>query len=259
MKFPFSNPKYKDILVAGGFLMVCMLLIFASMWAYHQFITTPPYVDPIKYPVRGIDVSSHNGNIDFKKVAAAGIEFVFIKATEGANFKDKNFRINYLNAKAAGLKTGVYHFFRFDRDGVEQAINLLTTIGSRTPELGMVIDVEKSGNPDSIPTELINRRLIEMVDYLNLLGHRVMFYTNLDGYYDYLADSFPGYPLWICRFQANPINAEWTFWQFSHRGRINGIKGDVDMNAFCGNHLEWESYLQGNLWPYTNNGTPSKQ
>lgn len=259
MKFPFSHTPMKDILVAAGFLVVCLLLIFASMWAYHQFITTPPYVDPIKYPIRGIDVSAHNGEINFNKVAEDGIEFVFIKATEGADFKDKNFRANYLQAQKAGLKTGVYHFFRFDSDGVEQAINLLTTIGSRTPELGMVIDVERTGNPDSVPPEIINRRLIEMVDYLNLLGHRVMFYTNLDGYYDYLAESFPGYPLWICRFQANPINAEWSFWQYNHRGRVNGIKGDVDMNAFCGNRLEWESYLQGNLWPYTNKGIPTSQ
>lgn len=130
---------------------MCLLLIFASVWAYRQFISTPPYVDPEKYPVRGIDISSHNGNIDFNKVAASGIEFAFIKATEGGDFKDKNFRANFNRAKSAGLKTGVYHFFRFDRDGVEQAINLLKTVGSRKPELGIVIDVEKTGIPTAYP------------------------------------------------------------------------------------------------------------
>lgn len=253
MKLPFSNRPAKDLLAAGGFAIVCLLLIFASVWAYRQFISTPPYVDPVKYPVRGIDISSHNGIIDFNKVAASGIEFAFIKATEGGDFKDKNFRTNFNRAKSAGLKTGVYHFFRFDRDGVEQAINLLRTVGSRKPELGIVIDVEKNGNPDSIPHDAINRRLTAMVDYLNLLGHRVMFYTNLDGYYEYLVDSFPGYPLWICRFQENPINAEWTFWQFSHKGAVEGIKGEVDLNVFCGNREEWQSFLNGALWPYSGN------
>lgn len=253
MKLPFSNRPAKDLLAAGGFVLVCLLLIFASVWAYRQFISTPPYVDPEKYPVRGIDISSHNGNIDFNKVAASGIEFAFIKATEGGDFKDKNFRANFNRAKSAGLKTGVYHFFRFDRDGVEQAINLLKTVGSRKPELGIVIDVEKNGNPDSIPADVVNRRLSAMVDYLNLLGHRVMFYTNLDGYYDYLVDTFPGYPLWICRFQENPINAEWTFWQFSHKGAVEGIKGEVDLNVFCGNREEWQSFLNGSLWPYSGN------
>lgn len=253
MKIPWANKPAKDLLVACGFVVVCLLLVFAAFWAYNQFVTTPPYVDPVKYPIRGIDVSAHNGDIDFQKVAADSIEFVFIKATEGGDFKDKRFRENYARAQEAGLKTGVYHFFRFDRDGVEQALNLLKTVGSRNPELGLVIDVEKNGNPDSIPPEVINRRLIEMVDYLNLLGHRVMFYTNLDGYYDYLVNSFQGHPLWICRFQENPINAEWSFWQFSHRGEVEGVTGHVDLNVFCGNRMEWESFLDGDLWPYVHN------
>ncbi len=253
MKFPFLNRPGKDLLAAAGFAAVFLLLLFAAVWAYQQFITTPPYVDPDKYPVRGIDVSAHNGQINFKKAADDGIEFVFIKATEGQDFKDRMFRENYNKATAAGLKTGVYHFFRFDRDGVDQAINLMKALGSRRPQLGIVIDVEKNGNPDTIPTETISRRLTEMVDYLNLLGHRVMFYTNLDGYYEYIVDSFQGYPLWICRFQEYPICAEWTFWQFSHKGIVNGIKGDVDLNVFCGNRDEWESFLNGSLWPYSDN------
>lgn len=244
-------PPAKDIMVAGIFVLVCLLLVVSGFWAYHTFITSPPYVDPVKYPVRGIDVSAHNGNIDMEKVADDGYDFVFIKATEGGDFKDRNFRRNYDNASRAGLKKGIYHFFRFDRDGVEQAINLLKAVGARHPELGLVIDIEKTGNPDSIPTQEVSRRLIEMVDYLNLLGHRVMFYTNREGYYDYLAETFPGHPLWICGFSENPINAEWTFWQFNHRGKVDGIKGDVDLNAFCGTREEWESYLKGSLWPYT--------
>ncbi|MDE5976262.1 MAG: hypothetical protein K2G69_06920, partial [Muribaculaceae bacterium] len=193
----------------------------------------------------------YNGEIDFKKVADSGVDFVFIKATEGKDFKDKNFRQNYDKASQAGLKKGAYHFFRFDRDGVDQALNLLKAVGTRHPELGLVIDVEESGNVDSIPHDVIMTRLSEMVDYLNLLGHRVMFYTNRDGYYKYLADTFPGYPLWICGFSQNPIYAEWTIWQFNHHGRVDGIKGDVDLNAFCGSKAEWKRYLNGDVWPYT--------
>ena len=57
MKMPFFNRPTKDLLAAGCFLLVCILLVFASIWAYRQFITTPPYVDPERYPVRGIDIS----------------------------------------------------------------------------------------------------------------------------------------------------------------------------------------------------------
>lgn len=246
----FFNRPMKDLIVAGVFLIVCLLLVFASIWAYTTFISSPPYVDPERYPIRGIDVSAHNGEIDMQKVKDAGIEFIFIKATEGGDFKDSYFRHNYDKATKAGLKKGIYHFFRFDRDGVDQALNFMRVVEDRRPELGLVIDIEKAGNPDSIPSEVVNHRLFEMVDYLNLLGHRVMFYSNRDGYYDYLAETFPGYPLWICSFAENPINAEWTFWQYNHRGKIDGIDGNVDLNAFCGSHEEWESFLNGSLWPY---------
>lgn len=252
MKLPFTDKPIKDIMAAGAFLGVCMLLVFAAIWAYHTFISTPPYVDDEKYPVRGIDISAHNGAVDMKKVAQQGYDFVFIKATEGIQFKDKNFRTNYDNALRNGLKVGVYHFFRFDRDGVEQALNLMKTVGHRRPPLGYVIDVEKSGNIDTIPRETVIARLSQMTDYLNLLGHKVTFYTNRDGYYDYLAESFPGSRLWICGFSENPINAEWTFWQFNHRGKVDGIKGDVDLNVFCGTRQEWQNYLDGALWPYDN-------
>lgn len=251
MNIKLTGRPGKDIAAAALFLCVCAGVVLASVWAYRSFISTPPYVDPVKYPVRGIDVSAHNGDVDMQRVRRAGIDFVFIKATEGTDFKDKAFRRNYANAVRAGLKTGIYHFFRFDRDGVEQALNLLKAVGPRRPELGLVIDIEQAGNPDSIPVQTVTDRLTSMVDYLNLLGHRVMFYTNRDGYYTYLAENFPGAPLWICAFYESPIMAEWTFWQYSHRGRIDGVKGEVDLDAFCGTRDEWKNYLDGQLWPYT--------
>jgi len=251
MKTNFFNRPLKDLIAAAVFLFVCLFLVFAGIWAYKTFMSSPPYVDPERYPVRGIYISAHNGNVDMERVAADGYEFVFIKATEGVDFKDRNFRVNYDKAEKAGLKTGIYHFFRFDRDGVEQALNLLKAVGKRRPDLGIVIDVEKAGNPDSIPKEKIQSRLTHMVEYLNLLGHRVMFYSNRDGYYEYLADAFPGAPLWICGFSENPIHAEWSFWQFNHRGEVDGIEGDVDLNAFCGSREEWQNFLEGDIWPYS--------
>lgn len=257
MRYMWKRPA-KDIGVAVIFLGVLCLLVFSALWAFHQYKTSPPYLDAEKYPVRGIDVSRHNGDIDFSRVKDAGIEFAFIKATEGATHKDSLYSRNMSQARRAGIKTGAYHFFRFDVDGVDQALNFLRTVGPLQPELGMVIDVESTGNPKNIPPETIKKRLTSMVEYMNLLGHRVMIYTNLDGYYDYIEEILPGYPLWICRFKENPINAEWTFWQYDHHGTIDGIKGEVDLNAFCGNREEWERYLAGDLWPYstTNNKQP---
>ena len=250
MKFlGFEKPR-ADVEAAIDFMLVAALLVFASVWAYHKFISTPPYVDSERYPVRGIDVSSHNGMMNLDAAAKDGVEFIFIKASEGATFRDENFRLNYSKARHAGMKTGAYHFFRFDVDGVAQAVNFLGAVGYRKLDLGLAIDVEKHGNPEGVPPDSITHRLTQMVDYLNLMGHRITFYTNRDGYFDYLAQSFPGTPLWICSFSETPINAEWTFWQYDHHGQIDGIKGDVDLNVFCGNRHEWENFLSGALWPY---------
>ena len=148
------------------------------------------------------------------------------------------------------MKIGAYHFFRFDRDGVAQGRNLLHAIGRRKLDLGVAIDIEEQSNATGVDSALIARRLVAMVEYLNLSGYRVTFYSNREGYYDYIREAVPGACLWICSFNRNPINAEWTFWQFDHHGRVKGIRGEVDLNVFCGSRSEWQNYLDGAQWPY---------
>lgn len=246
MKLKLSDHIVRsELRLAIDMLMVSLLVIFALVWAGNQFLTNPPYVDPDRYPIRGIDVSSHNGVMDLHAAASDGVEFVFIKASEGSDHKDANFKTNYEKARQAGLKTGAYHYFRFDKDGVKQARNFLETLGSRHFDLGIAIDVEEAGNAHGVDTTEVKRRLHDMVDYLNLLGHRVMLYTNRDGYYDYLSDEFQGIPLWICSFNRVPINADWTFWQYDHHGRVKGVKGDVDLNAYVGSRKDWENAFSG--------------
>lgn len=225
------------MIVAGAFLGVLLLLGGAIWWAWHYYVSTPPYVDHERFPVRGFDISAHNGYANFKAAADAGFQFVFIKASEGTDFRDENFVLNYNKARHAGLKTGAYHFFRFDKDGVEQANNLLRVVGPRPLDLGLVIDVEDSGNAKGVPLDSIRTRLQLMVEYLNMRGHRVMFYSNRQGYEKYLLRDFEGMPLWICQFTDNSMNTDWTFWQYDHHGKVPGIRGDVDLNVYAGQSL----------------------
>ena len=182
--------------------------------------------------------------------AASGIEFIFIKASEGEDFRDQNFRINYAKASHAGMRIGAYHFFRFDREGIPQAKNFLEAVGGRPLDLGLAIDVEQAGNPVDVDSVTISRRLIDMVEYLNLRGYRVTCYTNREGYFDYILPSVPGTTLWICSFSRIPFDGEWTFWQYDHHGHVPGIPHDVDLNAFCGSRADWQRYLRGAPWPY---------
>lgn len=236
--------RRKDKNIIGWFLLVCALLAGSIVWAWHEYVSTPPYVDPDRFPVRGFDISAHNGYANLKAAADAGFEFVFIKASEGVDFRDPNFALNWQKARHAGLAIGAYHFFRFDKDGVEQADNFLRVIGPRPLDLPLVIDVEETGNPAGIPLEKITERLQQMMEYLNMRGHRVMLYSNRAGYEKLLYDDFRGYDLWICQFTDNSANSDWTFWQFDHHGHVPGIRGEVDLDVYHGSRHEWEQWIK---------------
>lgn len=244
--------KRKDLWISLVFLGIAGLLMLSGWNNWVWFKTSPPYVDPDRYPVRGIDISSHNGMMNLEAAKADGIEFCYIKASEGADFRDANFRLNYGKARHAGLKVGAYHYFRFDKDGVEQALNLIGAVGYRRLDLGVAVDVEEAGNTRNVPQDSILDRLTRMAEYLHMRGYRVIFYSNKDGYYDYLQKAVPGSPLWICSFNRTPINADWTFWQYDHHGKVAGIKGDVDLNTFSGSRSEWEEFLTNQQYPAKN-------
>lgn len=245
----FLSRKRKDILISLVFLGLAGLLLIASWDSWVWFKTTPPYVDPERYPIRGIDVSAHNGMMNLEAARASGIEFIYIKASEGKDFRDQNFRLNYAKARHAGMKIGAYHYFRFDAGGVEQALNLINAVGYRKLDLGVAVDVEDAGNASGVPSDTILDRLSRMAEYLNLRGYRVVFYSNRDGVYEYLDKAVPGSPLWICSFNQTPIERDWVFWQYDHHGKVAGIKGDVDLDTFYGDRKDWEEFLNNQQYP----------
>lgn len=230
-------PSVHDILVSVGFLAVLAVLFFAGKWAWDTYRTPRADVDFSRYPVRGIDVSAHNGDIDFDKVRKAGISFVWIKASEGETLRDSRFEKNHAAASAAGLRTGAYHFFRFDCDGVMQAMNLCQALGDIRPDMGVAIDVELQNNAEGVPDQTVIANLESMTDYLAMRGLPVTFYSNKEGYTRFLKDRFAEYPLWICSFTDwEPLEEgePWTFWQYSHAGHVDGIDGNVDEDVFNG-------------------------
>lgn len=201
------------------------------------------YPDRNRFKIVGIDISAHNGDIDFRKVAADGITFVIIKATEGGTFKDRRFVDNLREAREAGLKVGAYHFFRFDTPGYMQGLNFLHSLQSRELDLPLIIDIEEWANPNSQPTPVVLNRLTEMIDHLESHGHRVMLYTNKNGFARFVRGRLEGYPLWICSLIDEPREIDWVIWQGTHNGRVDGINHPVDINAFSGTEDEWAEFL----------------
>lgn len=94
------------------------------------------------YPVRGVDLSYYQGNIDWDVLASQDVDFCFIKATEGVDHNDSQFAQNWQTAQAAKIYVGAYHFFRFENTGKEQAENFIRTVPVTENTLPPVIDVE---------------------------------------------------------------------------------------------------------------------
>lgn len=195
------------------------------------------------YPVRGIDISAHNGSADFGALAADSIDFVVIKASEGGSFKDAMFHENYRGARQAGLMVGAYHFFRFDVPGYLQALNFLHSLRGKPLDLPAVIDIEEWTNPTNHTASAVVKQLSDLITTLEEAGYPVMLYTNKDGYTRYIRGYLDSYPLWIASLTAAPDADGWRMWQYTHRGRVAGIGGNVDINTFNGSREDWENWL----------------
>ena len=240
-----TQPDFiKWLLLLGAAALVVAAIVYLGLRFIHPHSVN---VDRYRYPIAGIDVAKHNGDIDFEKVRDDNYQFVFIKASEGKTYRDESFGKNYKKAREAGLAVGAYHFFRKNRTGQEQADNLLATIGDRTLDLPIVIDLEDDwGNGATVSRETALQRVIEMIGLLRDKGFDVMVYTNLDGYEKYYKGLLGDCDLWLCSFTSPDLlpHLPHCIQQFSHEGSVDGVKGDVDLNVWRGSKKEWERYLQ---------------
>lgn len=224
--------------------------IIAIALCYRIFTgdVTFSYIEPDtnSYTVKGIDVSAHNGDIDFHTIANEGYRFVYIKASEGRTFRDKRFADNHRKAVAAGLAVGAYHFFRFDVPGEEQAHNLMDAINGKALHLPLAIDVETQSNASFYSSAAITRELRNMVDELSVYGYPLIIYTNKRGNNSFINNDFGDCDLWICSFVAPDKVRGWTFWQYSHSGEVKGVTGDVDLDVWNGKADNWDNEIRKN-------------
>lgn len=119
------------------------LVTAATWWFWWVPSWRPPLQDGERY---GIDVSAHQGAIDWEAVTADGIEFAYVKATEGGDFVDRRFAENWAAAGAAGLDRGAYHFFTLCTPGDVQARHVLAVAQPEASALPPAADLELAGN-----------------------------------------------------------------------------------------------------------------
>ena len=233
----------KWILLVGCVVGIAVAYYYLGRPLIIRYFAVEP--DFNRYPVRGIDVSNHNGDIDWEQVAGENYRFAYIKASEGVTYRDPRFRANADAARKQGLKVGAYHFFRNDREGLKQAENFLDAVDGIDLDLPMVIDVEDTGNDRSVEPEVIGRRLQDMIKRLQDSKRRVMIYTNGDGYQKFYKPRNSHLDLWLSSFRSPDEIKEShhpRIQQFSHWGEVAGIDGNVDLNIFVGSAKEWDSW-----------------
>lgn len=201
--------------------------------------------------VPGIDVSYWNSGIDWPKVRATGQRFVFAKATEGDFHEDLTFARNWSDAKAAGLLRGAYHFFRANIDGKRQAKHYIDYVKKTKDngDLPPVLDLETHDGQSK--SRIISRAKDWLDEVEDAFGKKPIIYSGKYFLQDYFSEAGGGppgwakdYPLWLAQYPNTYVEGQqpflprgwfkWTFWQYSDKGRLNGINANVDLNVFNG-------------------------
>lgn len=226
MKFLQSVLRVLFYIAVGGVISVVGAAIFFMNWE----------PDRKKHPLRGIDVSHHQGRIDWGLVAKDDVAFAYLKASEGGDFQDKAFDSNWKDAAAAGLAWGAYHFFSLCKPGAAQAGNFLSALPNGVPMLAPVVDLEFDGNcARRPPQEEVLREISAFVAPVEqVTGKTVILYAPEDFYLSYLKGRGMNRRLWARSIWRSPSYAQdWSLWQYHRRGRIEGISGDVDLNVLA--------------------------
>ncbi|KIC46187.1 GH25 family lysozyme [Tateyamaria sp. ANG-S1] len=207
---------------------------------------------PTTYPVQGMDAARFQTSVDWERAKAVGIEFVFLKATEGGDLLDPAFQDHWRGAGRAGIKRGAYHFYYFCTAPEVQAQFFIRTAPKTRGSLPPVLDMEWNPfsptcqrRPDAATVQDEMRRWLDLVTAH--YGQRPIIYTTPGFYEDAQLNTFKGYEFWLRTTAKTPAEAypgqPWRFWQYTATGTLPNTAGSVDINAFNGSTADWEAWL----------------
>ncbi len=212
---------------------------------------------PEGYDIHGIDISHYQGDIDWAELRERGtidecpISFVMIKATEGATQVDECFHYNFTQAREHGFTRGAYHFFSTQSTAADQARFFISHVKLERGDLPPVLDVEKK--PKDVSEEQFRASVLEWLQKTEAhYGVKPILYTYHKFKLEHLSDpAFDRYPYWIAHYYVDSVayKGPWKFWQHTDRGRLPGIKGDVDLNIYNGSYYDLRQMTIGSQEP----------
>lgn len=189
----------------------------------------------------GIDVSKWNGNIDWNAVKNSGVNFVIIRcgyrgSSEGTLIEDPKFRANIKGAQAAGLRVGVYFFTQAvnEVEAVEEASMVISLCKGYSLSFPVYLDVEGSnGRGDRISAEQRTANIKAFCGTIKNAGYQVGVYANKTWFTSKINTSqITGYKIWLAQYasQVTYTGSRYDMWQYTSKGKVTGISGNVDMN-----------------------------
>jgi lysozyme len=223
-------------------VIFCVGLISIAAYLFYDGRIRFNYPDRNEFPLLGIDISHHQGKIDWQRLREEKLSFVIVKATEGGDFKDPLFNENWKACKKEKYKFGAYRFYSFCKTGREQAQNFMDVVPFDRHSLPPTIDLEFSGNCKTTKTDSV--LVSEVRDFLILLESyyrkRPMIYATMEFYKKYLLNDFKDYSIWIRDIYRQPKleGRDWVIWQFANRAHLKGINTYVDLNVVNGKSLD---------------------
>ena len=248
-----GNKHFKWAIIIFSIMVIAAGFGAFEWWKTRKarFVRYPAFgiAIPDEYPIHGIDVSKYQQTVAWDmvkemKVGNIQLGFAFIKATEGVENIDPQFKRNWKKSKQAGIVRGAYHFFLSTKDGRLQAENFIDAVELEKGDLPPVVDIEQTYGVSATVFKKELKEWLEIVE--NHYRVKPIIYTNVDFYSRYLGKEFNSYPLWAAhyfQYDAPRIDRNWDFWQHSEEGRVNGILSKVDFNVFNGDSLQFRSLL----------------
>lgn len=198
--------------------------------------------------VRGIDLSYWDDSVDWPRARAAGIDFAFIRVSDGLQYIDPEFAGYWTGARAAGVIRGAYQFFRPAQDPIAQADLLLARAPYEPGDLPPVIDVETDSD---LSDDQVTAAVRTWVDYVRAtIGREPIVYAGLYSWPRLTGGAdLTTSPLWIAQYTSAAcpdIPAPWTswlFWQHSNTGQVDGVEsGELDVNVFNGTYDQLRAF-----------------
>jgi len=197
----------------------------------------------VNHPL-GMDISKYQGHIQWAQVKNdTRISFVYIKSTEGASLKDSRYNYNYRECRKQGIACGAYHYFKPHISGKKQAIHFIRNTQFNRGDMLPVLDVEERHRSSRAT---LHEEINAFVNTVKAeLGVKVIIYSGSKFYKTHLKSAFSHLPLWVAHYSTSDIrkhHASWHFWQFTDRGKVKGVPGNVDLNIFSGTKENLENY-----------------